>query len=146
MATHGYIGQKNYDGTIFLESENADVYNDGREMWEEFVSKHENISLVLCGHTLTEKIMLRKDTGVNGNTVTTMLVNPQSVDYDAMYKTYGYDHGSGLLAHLYFSNGGKDVQVRYYSIVLKKWYRSESQFSTSLDLIGDDYLSGADFN
>ncbi len=151
VATHGYATPADYDNLILWENtEDLDtnhpfyVYNDGVDIWEKFISKHDNISLVLCGHTLTKNVVTRTDVGDNGNVVTTMLVNPQETDN--VMKKAGYEHGSGLVTHLYFSNGGKDVQIRYYSTVLNKWFRSDSQYSISLDVIGDDNLTGADFN
>lgn len=141
VATHGYAAPENYDNLVL--SGQAVENNNGQGIWDKFVSKHENITLVICGHTIIKNVDTRTDIGDNGNTVTTLVVNPQETDN--VMKKAGYEHGTGLVAHLYFSNAGRDVQVRYYSSVLQKWFRSDSQFSISLDLIGDDNLSGADF-
>ena len=64
--------------------------------------------------------------GEKGNTVTQMLIDPQTTDL-----TNG---GLGLVAMLYFSEDGKKVDVRYYSTVREKFYLEDNQFSFNLDV------------
>jgi len=105
--------------------------NNGDDMWEKFVSKHENIVLVLCGHMAGNRLVVSKDEGVNGNTVTTLLVNTSNVEKNEK-------PGLGMVAMLYFSEDGKNVEVEYYSTVQDRFYRSINQISFDLDLAGKE--------
>ena len=44
----------------------------------------------------------------------------------------------GMVAMLYFSEDGKNVEVEYYSTTTDRYYRSINQLSFELDLVGDD--------
>ncbi len=116
VTTHGYLHR--WGTTLGITWEKT---------WTNFVSKHENIFLVLCGHILSDDIVVTQRRGVNGNVVTEMLINPQGVDL-----THG---GAGLVAMLYFSEDGKEVQVRYYSTVLEKYFKASNQFTLRLDTV-----------
>ncbi|MBQ8290020.1 MAG: metallophosphoesterase [Clostridia bacterium] len=83
--------------------------NDGSELWEKLVSKHVNIIMVLCGHDhKATDIVRRVRKGDNGNAVTEMLICPQSLDSNSETETK-----AGMVAMLYFSNGGKDIKIEY---------------------------------
>lgn len=108
--------------------------NNGDDMWNELISKYSNISLVMSGHVSSTEVLVTKSEGANGNIVTEMLIDPQSIDES-------YSAGpAGLVTMLYFSEDGKDVQVRYYSTVNGKYYGQQNQFSMTLDTV--DYLYG----
>ena len=93
-------------------SETDDEYeNDGKELWDKLVSKHENIVLVLCGHDSYARDIVRKvRIGENGNAVTEMLICPQSLDGNEERELK-----RGMVAMLYFSNNGKNIRVEYIS-------------------------------
>lgn len=121
MTTHGYMdsnGQK-YD---------ADGGNGGTAIWEKFVSKHSNIVMTLSGHVDDEVLEAVKNTGVNGNVVTELLIDPQRTDLL-------YDGGTGLVAMLYFSNGGSHVDLRYYSTIRNQYYKAENQISFDVETV-----------
>ncbi len=101
--------------------------NTGEQMWEKFVSRHENIVLVLAGHAPTEYIKVTRSQGECGNEVVQMLVDPQETD-----KNLG---GVGLVAMLYFSEDGRQVDVEYYSTAKEAFYREENQFHIELNVI-----------
>ncbi len=97
---------------------------NGDDMWNKVFSKHENVMLVLSGHDPWQHIVYRQDKGVNGNTVTQMLIDPQYTD--------AYIGSTATVAMLYFSEDGKTMTVRYYSVE-KDCYGSElSQFTVEL--------------
>ena len=95
--------------------------NNGVQIWEKLVSKHENIVLVLCGHDQKcgGEIIRTVRIGENGNAVNEVIVCPQSLDGNE-----ARDTKAGMVAMLYFSNGGKDVRVEYVSTALT--YESEN--------------------
>lgn len=102
--------------------------NGGTAQWDKFTSKHSNIVLGLYGHIDDEYLQAVQTEGLNGNIVTEMLVDPQKTDLS-------YDGGVGLVAFLYFSNGGKNVEVRYYSTIRNQYYRAENQFSFEINVV-----------
>ena len=82
--------------------------NNGDDIWNELVSKHDNIIMAMSGHDPYANIAYRKDFGDNGNTVHSMLIDFQSMDLSYAYET-------GMVAMLYFSADGKRVKVEYVS-------------------------------
>jgi len=135
ITTHSYLFN---DGTTLDQNENVssipdkkeytsdDRLNNGDELWDKFVSKHENIFLILSGHITSSNIVASQVTGDNGNVVTQMLINPQSFDYNQQYQT-------GMVCMLYFSADGNDVSVEWYSTIRDQYYRQSNQFDISLD-------------
>jgi len=129
VTTHIYL---HADGTTIDEGEgsNAIKYggvNTGERMFEKFISKHKNIVLVLSGHSPSERIVVTRATGDGGNEIVQMLVDPQGSD-----KNLG---GVGLVAMLYFSEDGKEVDVEYYSTDRKAFYLADNQFHLELNVI-----------
>ena len=116
ITTHAYMAP---DGTTLDENDGYPPRvvgatgdyakcNNGDDMWNELVSKHENIAFVLCGHRDSQTVLYRKDYGDNGNTVYQMLA-----DFQGMDPIYGYE--TGMVVVLYFSEDGKAVKVEYVS-------------------------------
>ena len=131
VTTHAYIDANGEPMTYYSREENG--YNwslDGERLWDEVISQHENIVMALCGHVYTNKIVVSENTGVNGNVVKQVLVNPQSVDT-------AVEGGVGLVAMFYFSEDGKTVQVRYYSTIQKKYYMDENQFTFNIETVSN---------
>lgn len=137
ISTHSYTAA---DGG-FVDW-NACAYNSGEDIWNKLVKKHENIVLVLSGH-VTEKnydIVFGEERGDNGNLIRRLMVNPQGLDVHA--------GATGMVAELYFSADGKNVDVQYYSTVRKQYYRvAQNHFSFTLNTIEkttNRYLSAGD--
>ena len=81
------------------------VYNpDG--IWERLISKHENIKMVLSGHTPNGRVVYSQVQGDKGNTVTQMLIDPQSMDLDV-----NNQGGCGMVCMLYFKEDGTLVDT-----------------------------------
>lgn len=134
IATHSYLFQ---DGTTLDAGDDCPPSksggtNDGDDMWNKLIRKHENITLVVCGHDATDYIVYRQDKGDHGNIVTQMLIDAQNVDRD----TPG---AAGMVAIAYFSNGGKDVQIEYYSTIRQQWFMEENQFNIEIDVVPSSY-------
>ncbi len=120
------------DGTNdgLYNTEMGAVANNGDDLWNKLVKKHANIVMVLSGHVDTDDVVCTQLTGENGNTVTNLLINPQTMD--TRYKSSG---GVGAVAMFYFSDGGKTVEVRYYSTIQDAYIKSENQFTFTIDTI-----------
>lgn len=129
VTTHAYMY---HDGTTLSKEDcyppstytgYTDAQN-GDDMWDKAFSQHKNVLLVLSGHDPWQHIVYRQDKGVNGNTVTQMLIDPQYTDL--------YVGSTAMVAMLYFSEDGQTMTVRFYS-VSKDCYGSElSQFTVNL--------------
>ena len=131
VTTHEYIRS---DGSMIVTGQSgaASAYdpnnNNAEVLWEDFLSKHPNITMVLCGHADADDVVVSKQIGDYGNEVTQVLVDPQTMDAE-------YAQGSkGMVAMFYFSEDGTDVQVEYYS-TLKDTYRPTKAFSVSLPVV-----------
>ena len=136
ITTHAYIfrdGEFHDASKPYPPSQFGGVLN-GDQIWDKFVRKHENIVMVLCGHTSTDGVLLRHDVGDNGNIITTLLINPQ--DIDTSFK------GLGMVATLHLNENDNNVQVRYYSTIKEKYFCKSAQYSFKLDFIGEDYSAG----
>ncbi|MBQ8309554.1 MAG: hypothetical protein IJX80_00895 [Clostridia bacterium] len=116
ITTHAYLEK---DGSLLETGEDyapsASYYdptnNDGDDIWEKLVSKHENIYMIMSGHMSAETVVISTQTGDHGNEVIQVLVDPQTMDGD--FK----DGGTGMVAMFYFSEEGDIVAVEYYSTV-----------------------------
>ncbi len=114
---------------------NVRGYNNGKMIWEKFVSLHPNIFLVMCGHTSMDDVTVLQSEGVHGNTVTQMLIDPQWIDPQK--------GGSGMVCMLYFSEDGSQMEVEWISTDTGKYYKEMNQFAYDFtDLFGTE---GHDF-
>ncbi|MCF7817538.1 MAG: metallophosphoesterase [Kiritimatiellales bacterium] len=85
--------------------------NDGDDMWDKFVKKHENIFLVLSGHILNDGLGRLTSVGDKGNEVHQILANYQM-------KPNG---GDGWLRIMKFIPEEKKIAVTTYSPLLKQY-------------------------
>ena len=115
VTTHAYLekdgslletGEEYCPSQSYYDPEN----NDGDDLWEKFVRKHENISMVISGHMSAETVVLSTQTGDHGNEVLQVLIDPQTIDKE-------YSGGTGMVAMFYFSEESELVAVEYYSTV-----------------------------
>ena len=113
ITTHGYL---NKDGEL-INRENSSIpptkqqgKNDGPEIFEKLVGKHENIVLVACGHINgTPEILRTENVGEHGNVIQQLLIDPSRLDGPS------YGGPTGLVALLHISADGKHVQVENYA-------------------------------
>jgi hypothetical protein len=89
----------------------AGSINDGQQLWDKLVSKHDNFRFVFNGHVLEDGTGYRSTLGDDGNVVHQMLANYQM-------KTQG---GMGDMRLLEFKADGQTVEVRTYSPVLDRY-------------------------
>lgn len=131
ITTHGYLS---HDGTLIDDNHSIAPtktagYNNGDDMWEKLVSKHSNIVMVLCGHDANDTLVVRESAGLNGNKVVQMMIDGTGIDA-------GTVDAAGMIAMFYFSEGGKKVQVRYYSTLRNQWFMAENQLQLELNVVG----------
>ena len=116
VTTHAYLekdgslletGEEYCPSQSYYDPEN----NDGNDIWEKLVSKHENIYMVISGHMSAETVVVSTQTGDHGNEVIQILIDPQTMD-----RNYS-NGGTGMVAMFYFSEAGDIVAIEYYSTV-----------------------------
>ncbi len=107
LTTHGYINGQ------------LEIGNDARwRLWNNLGSLYENIKLILCGDCTAIDIGVNKRTGVNGNVVTEMVIDRQTIDQAKAY---------GFVTLLRFSEDGSKVKVEDFAAVQEKYFRPANQ-------------------
>lgn len=128
VATHAYLyrdGSTLDDTECYPASKHNPEFNDGDDIFEKFVKKHENIVLVLSGHDPWDHIVSSQVKGEKGNTITQLMIDGQYMD--------SYYSRTEMIALLYFSEDGNTMSVRYYSIAKQMYGSVLSQFTISLE-------------
>jgi hypothetical protein len=98
--------------------------NDGEQLWDKLVSKHENFRFVFNGHVIGDGTGFLSSVGDHGNVVHQMLANYQ-------FKAQG---GSGDMRLLEFLPDGETVVVRTYSPSLDRYdTKYDQQFTLNLN-------------
>ena len=123
VVTHGYM-----DAYGVLLSPQTSPYaptslggfNDGIDIWNEFVRFHENIVMVVCGHISYPVIAVHETTGDKGNKIQQVLIDPQEVDR--------VEGPGGYVALFHFSADGKHVQVQNYATLHGKYFGNTLRF------------------
>jgi len=117
VVTHEYLNKKgNFNN------------NQAQKLWDNFVSRHENIFLLLCGHVLGESIRIR--TGVHGNPVMALLS-----DYQNHY--IGKCGGGGYLRIMTFFPQKDTIEVKSYSPIYDNYLLGpDSRFDLRYDMKG----------
>ena len=144
VTTHAYLEP---DGTLLETGEDYcpsesfydPTNNDGDDIWNKFVRKHANICMVMSGHMTCDSVVTSTQIGDHGNVVRQILIDPQGLDTTSSPR--------GMVAMLYFSADGTQVDVQYYSTITNT-YRPSSEFTVSYgateaadyDTLSEDYL------
>lgn len=119
VVEHYYIGtygQRADEYGMFNAAERTlDVTPAG--LWDDFISQHASIQLVLSGHVATG-ISTRTDIGANGNKVVSIM-NDQS---------YEGNGGEGNILLLRCKADGTVIKAEYYSPILERYYQQAYQF------------------
>lgn len=94
----------------FLEGDGR-PYERGDYLWNTFLSKHENIFMVVCGHDWEDgNIIKQVDYGENGNPVYQFMINSQGEEFG----------GAGVFAQLIFRADGT-VDCAYYAPAVEEY-------------------------
>lgn len=143
ITTHAYLSedgdtQSSATDTDLPSKDGNEQKNDGDEMWEKLVSKHENIFLVLSGHVDADYLVCTQSVGEKGNTVTQLLVDPQGLDEEV--------GSTSMVTMLYFSEDGQTVTVETYSTVREQYFAEENQFTIQVTNEELNEIYSNDFN
>lgn len=129
ITTHAYM-YRDYTTLDYTEEVPPSAtggINDGDQMWEKFISRYENIKLVLCGHIDVDNIQVSEQIGVHGNKVVQMLIDPQQMDKELGAK--------GMVAMLYFSEDGRNVKLEYYSTICDAYEITSEVTELTLEVV-----------
>ncbi|GBG07684.1 hypothetical protein PAT3040_02240 [Paenibacillus agaridevorans] len=127
MSTHSYMyhnGEQIGPSHIDYPSAYIRDANNGDDMWNEFVSKHDNIVLVLSGHIGYPDLVIREDLNNYGSSVKQALVDAQFME----------PRDLGMVMLMSIKEGSNDVGVNWYSVKNDKLFREKNQFSMELNL------------
>ena len=121
ITTHAYLYR---DGTTLDQGDvcppaTTGGYNNGDHMWNKLVSQYENIFMVISGHDPSAQVVMTQQTGVHGNIVTQLLVDPQGIDASGV--------ATGMVTMLYFKADGT-IEVETYSTIQEKHYKESNQY------------------
>jgi hypothetical protein len=98
--------------------------NDGENLWQRLISRHEHVDFVLCGHVLNEGYGRLSSTTPGGHVVHQLMADYQE-------RPQG---GEGYLRLMEFLPDGQTVQVKTYSPVLDRYLtEAGQQFVLKLD-------------
>ncbi len=123
----GHTHDQSRDELLRTGVQGEAVYNgaayggrDAETLWNTLVKNHANVSLFLSGHQFEDfdQFKYHLDTGVNGNRVHELLVDPQNMA----------NGGNGWIRLLEFDPDGMTVHVKTYSPFLNQWDTSPDNY------------------
>jgi hypothetical protein len=127
VLTHCYLDMFNARSTLGLinpHNFNLGEVNDGQQLWDEFVSRHKNIFMVISGHY--PGVGQLSSTGVHGNTVYQLMANFQTRMWSGRY---------GWMRLMEFTPQDNTISVKTYSPYLDRYLRgSEHEFVLPYDM------------
>ena len=123
LATHGFLTGHGVPITTDAPDTMFPFEYPPSVLWEKVLSKHENLVMIISGHAGAPSLDIVHSfaTGVNGNRVLQLMVNPQN--YDTKEKRDGTFTGkqdTGMVLYMNFSSDGETVTFNYYSTLLNK--------------------------
>ncbi|MBQ8559823.1 MAG: metallophosphoesterase [Tyzzerella sp.] len=118
LITHNFLnnaGEITSESSYFNEAENTIP----TEMWEKYLCKHENLFMILCGHSIMETIAYKELKGENGNTVMTFRIDPSNI-----VAQRGLDTITALFT---INESESKLYLNYFSIDKNKLYNIQNQ-------------------
>lgn len=95
------------------------THTEAADMWEKYLYKHDNLFMILCGHSASESIAYKELLGENGNTVMAFKVDPSYI-----VGGYGLDTIMGLFSMHEDSN---TLYFNLFSIDKNELYNIQNQ-------------------
>ena len=132
IITHGFLGpnEEMYDDFDYLSAywyfrRKGYEATSSRNMWENYLSYHENVFMILCGHSTQETIAYKPLKGKNGNT--TMVFR---IDHSYLVAGKGFDTTMALFN---FDESAKTISINYFSIEKNKLYNIQNQMVVNFE-------------
>lgn len=132
VTTHHYLepsGLINNANDIYAASAygigTGNSVNNGDQVFDKFISRHQNMFIVFSGHTSYDDIVYRTDKGIYGNTIHTILIDAQG---SLIATPYGFCDVQALLK---FNEAKKRIYVYWYSPLHNKYLNIQNQFEIS---------------
>ncbi len=124
ILTHAYI---NALGTGFITTlmGSSTYQNYASALWNDCASLHENVIMMVCGHSSGPNIGKKVLTGVNGNKVWNFMIDLSSYEFNGSIQP-------GLFSLLKFAADGSSVTVNLYSARLGQIFRNVNTFTVNL--------------
>ena len=113
---NGSIGQANE------VNETEEIYFSGQALWDDVLSRHENVFMILSGHASVPDPIIRTREGVNGNEVIQILVDPQAEDEIVP---------TGMVLMINIKGGGAEIEFEYLATARsqKQYLSAKNQFT-----------------
>lgn len=138
IVTHAYLYEDStlHDGEDWWLPENygigedtgEEAPNNGGQLWEKLIKKHDNISMVFSGHILKSGVGTLVSEGENGNKVYQMLANYQKGVEGSK------NGGNGFLRIIKVNPENKNIEVKTYSPWLEA-YKTEKEHNFTFENI-----------
>lgn len=125
LGRNGYFTDEHNGPTTYGFAKNLapGEVNNGQDIYDKLISKHDNVFLAAGGHVVTDTIMRRLETADNGNKVLNLLIDGQSV-IDAK----NGKKGATLIAVCKINEKTKKMTFNYYDPTNDLYFCVENQF------------------
>lgn len=129
--THAYMGGdneilskgKSSRPTSYGFNAYVDV-NDADDMFNDFISLHENIFMVFSGHVPSDDILVKESYGIHGNTVMQFLIDAQGIMMTGC---------ESLVSLITFDELNQKVYINYESTTTRELFNIQNQFELSFE-------------
>ena len=123
ITTHCYFSQWG-DLTVYDAQNCGDDFketaNDGVDIWEELLSKHDNISLITAGHSQNSQLVYKVSETEKSTDVVQLLA-----DHSAAAKAFPSQEG--LMLMMAFNEDGTEMHTYYYSPFYDAFYDTDNE-------------------
>lgn len=132
VITHGFLNPAGelYSDNTYLSanwyfSRNNEEATSSAEFWNKHLSMHNNLFMVLCGHSVTESVALKILEGQSGNHVICLRMDPSY-----LLAGNGCDPVLGLLG---FNESTKNITLNYFSTAKNQLYNIQNQMRINFE-------------
>lgn len=132
-----------YDPEFYPWVSNTSLnFNNGRQIYAEFLSQHKNTFMAASGHIGTDSVETRLDTGVNGNKIFSFLCDGQGTK---VYADYDGDSGWGepVILVVKVNEKTKTLKFNYYDPLNNMMLGVENQFEVDFSDWGNEQSSSS---
>lgn len=135
VITHGFLSAggevmtaSDYLSPTWYFSRKGGSATNPDEMWNDYLSYHDNVFMILCGHTSTEYIAYKELKGRQGNTTMVFRVDPSYIL--AGNSGNGFDP---LLALFNINEATSTLSINMFSLEKNLLYNTQNQMRINFD-------------